>query len=65
MWVRRSVLGAGVVFERGFVADAAADDLEEGDATGEGVDEGLVDVEGCGLGVGYRAEDGVVGGGLC
>jgi len=52
-------LGAGVVFERGFVADAAADDFEEGDAAGEGVDEGLVDVEGRGLGVGERAEDGV------
>ena len=33
-------LGAGVVFERGFVADAAADDFEEGDAAGEGVDRG-------------------------
>ena len=53
-------LGAGVVFERGFVADAAADDFEEGDAAGEGVDEGFVDVEGGGFGVGEGAEDGVV-----
>jgi hypothetical protein len=53
--------GAGVVLEEGLVADAAADDFEEGDAAGEGIDEGFVDVEGGGLGVGDGAEDGVVG----
>ena len=44
-------------------ADLAADDFEEGDATGEGVGHGLVDEEGEGFFVEDAAGDGVVVGG--
>ena len=36
---------AGVVLERGVVLDDAADDLEEGDAAGEGIGHGFEDHE--------------------
>ena len=53
-------LAAGEVLDGGVVADDAADDLEEGDAAGEGVGHGLEDVEGEGLAVVDAAHDGLV-----
>ena len=57
--VREALLAAaGVVLDGGVVLDDAADDLEEGDAAGEGVGHGLEDEQGGGLGVGDGAGGG-------